>query len=183
LIASLFSTSVAGQTTDVSELALATLGIDVSVLSSGDAVYSASFLSERTVLSDIAEGEAAVGVVVRIVVGSLDRLFAGLGRNALALLGLVFSGGLETRAWLSASSSWNIGRGSSAASGDFDGGFSGDWDGPRGSSDWSGCRSGGRLLDDDWFLSNGLLFFRLKKEGLLFLLKWGKKIIFHFVIS
>ena len=164
--------SLARQAADVGELSLLALRVDVAVLAAGDAVDAASLLSERSVLGDVAKGEAAIGVLVRVVLGGLDGLLAGLGRDALALLGLISgSGGLDTSgSGLGLGSAGNVGWVSSAASGRLDGGFSDD----RG---LSGCGSGcsSRLLNDEWSLGDKYFLFRESSARLFLLLEKSKQ--------
>ena len=127
-----FSSGVAWQTTDVGELTLATIGVNVSVLSSGDAVHSSGLLSERSILSNVTKGEAAVGVVVGVVVGGLDRFFPGLAWDTLSFLSFFFSGGFKTGSGFSAT--WHV-WGTSSASTDF--GRGGSWS-RDGAGSWAG---------------------------------------------
>ena len=87
-----FSSGVAWKTTDIGELTLAAVRVNVSVLSSGDAVDSAGLLSEGSILSYLTEGEAAIGVVVGVVIGGLDGFFSGLAWDTLTFLSFFFSG-------------------------------------------------------------------------------------------
>jgi hypothetical protein len=63
LLVAFLGPGLARKSADVRELALLALGVDVAVLAAGDAVHAASLLSEGSVLSNVAEGEAAVGVL------------------------------------------------------------------------------------------------------------------------
>jgi hypothetical protein len=160
-----FGSGVAGQTADVGELALATVGIDVTVLAASDAVNSASLFPEWTVFSDVAEGEAAVLVVVRVVVGRLDGLLSRFVGNALALLSLLFSGGgFDTWAGVGVVAAGNVWRVSPSAGGQI--GDIGSWGRGR-------C---GRARSGSWQLNDWLLgwFLYFGEENLrFFFFLWG----------
>ena len=81
---------LAGQAAHVGELPPLAVGVDVAVLAPRDAVDAPRLLAEGAILGDVAEGEAAVLVLVRIALRRLDRLRTGGGRAARAPLSLIF---------------------------------------------------------------------------------------------
>jgi hypothetical protein len=107
---------------------------------------------------------------VRVVLGGLDRLLSGLGRDSLALLGLLSGSGLDdSGSGLSLASAGNIGWVSSATSGDLKGWLGGNWDGCR---SWCGSSW---LFDDEWSLGDKDFLFRERSVRLLFLLGGGSQ--------
>ena len=72
----LFIGNIARKSTDISEFTFFTIGINVTVFTTGDAIRSASFFSEGAVRGDVAEGEAAVVVGVRVPLDGADVLTA-----------------------------------------------------------------------------------------------------------
>lgn len=72
----LFIGNIARKSADISEFTFFTIGINVTVFTTGDAIRSASFFSEGAVRGDVAEGETAVVVGVRVPLDGADVLTA-----------------------------------------------------------------------------------------------------------
>jgi hypothetical protein len=85
----LFLSGVTGKSTDVGELSLFAIGINVTVLSASDAVHAPRLFSELAVFADVAEGEAAIVVGVGVPLGGVDGLFPWRVGDPLSLLFVV----------------------------------------------------------------------------------------------
>jgi len=71
-----FTGDIARKSTDISEFTFFTIGINVTVFATGDAIGPPGFFSEGAVHGDVAEGEAAVVVGVRVPLDGADVLTA-----------------------------------------------------------------------------------------------------------
>ena len=168
---SLFGTFVTRQAGHVGELPPLAIGVDVTVLAPGDAVDAAGLLTERSVLSDVAESERTVLVHVAVPVmaeltSSITSLFDNDFKSSYLPLGglngtfpflLVIaagpgSGGPGWPAWLLVSFG-------PAPPGDA-------WWTPT--SSWAGAGLDGDLFD----LLKGLLFNGNRLRGVLFHIRY-----------